>query len=64
MTSQGGWVVRIVGIIGMYLFTWAFLHPQNPVQTALALLAWFLPMIMWLINSEKIYRWLRKISGR
>jgi hypothetical protein len=64
MISQGAWVVRIVGIVGLYLFTWGFLRPQNSVQTFLALLAWFLPMLMWWINSEKIYRWLRHKLNR
>lgn len=64
MISQGAWVVRIVGVVGLYLITWAFLRPQNTVQTFLALATWFLPMIMWWINSENIYRWLRKKMNR
>jgi hypothetical protein len=64
MISQGAWIVRIVGVVGLYWLTWAFLRPQTQAQTLIALATWFLPMVMWWINSERIYRWFRKKLGR
>lgn len=64
MISQGAWVVRIVGVVGLYWLTWAVYRPKPGIGTVIALITWAVPMVMWWINSENIYQWLLKKMGK
>jgi hypothetical protein len=61
---QGAWVVRFVGVIGLYLMVWALFNPQTQKETVIALLVWFGPMAFWWVKSETVYEWLKSKRER